>query len=115
MPSTVAHTLQDPPPIASDTLDEIKQFVQQYLPGMMDARMSYAQAHLGCSGEGHTCPSARLNAKTRIAQPIDRSVVTLSKQVAASNGTANPGHLHHHYARLTLDSHGKVVKAAVSR
>jgi hypothetical protein len=115
MPSTVAHTLQDPPPIASDTLDEIKQFVQQYLPGMMDARMSYAQAHLGCSGEGHTCPSAHLNAKTRIAQPIDRSVVTLSKQVAASNGIVNPGHLHQHYARLTLDSHGKVVKAAVSR
>jgi hypothetical protein len=115
MPSAVAHTLQDPPPIASDALEEIKQFVEQYLPSMVDARMSYAQAHLGCSGEGHNCPSAYLNAKSKIAHPIDRSVVTLSKQVAASHGTASPVHLHQHYARLTLNSHGKVVKAAVSR
>ena len=113
--TAVAHTLQDPPPIDPDTLDEIKHFVEQYLPGMIDACMSYTQAHLGCSGEGHTCPSANLSAKSRVPQTVDRSVVTLSKQIAASNQSAHTIRLHQHFARLTLDSHGKVVKVAVSR
>jgi len=92
-----------------ETVTYVKHIVSQYLPGMADAVMTITREHAACQGEGHTCPSCQMGAKSRPAKQPDRKVVMLSKQVKSSKTT------HNHYARLTLDAQGKLVKLVVSR
>jgi len=108
-------SLQDSPPIPSKTLVQVKTFVEQYLPGMTDAKMKFARAHANCSGEGHSCPTSANNPKTGPQEFVEHNVVTLSKQVKKTNPQSGAVHTHYHYARLTIDQKGKVVKMAVSR
>jgi hypothetical protein len=90
-------------------LSKVRSIVTSYLPGMTDAICKiHPQRHV-CNGSDHTCPTHQLNmGKTPLgSQPT--LVVTLSKQVP-------DGKRHHsHFARLTLDEQGKVLKLAVSR
>ena len=121
-----AHSLQDAPPIPADTLARVKRVVEKYLPGMLDAQLVYAHSHAGCSGDGHTCPISTLDVKSSPEFIPERSVVTLSKHVVLpaagpsaaqppADGQPHPERVHRHYARLTLDSQGKIVKLSVSR
>jgi hypothetical protein len=108
------------PPIPPETLAHVKLVVAQYLPGMADAQLTLSHEQSGCRGEGHNCPTSRFGLKSQPDQPPDRSVVILSKHVAeepqpAQPSNAGPLRVHHHYARLTLDGQGKLVKLAVSR
>jgi len=96
-------------PVPPQMLSYVKHVVSQYLPGMADAEVVLTQEHTDCGGAGHSCPTSQLGAKARPAHPPSRQVVTLSKQVQKS------AFMHHHYARLTLDSQGKLVKLVVSR
>ncbi len=100
-------------PIPTEVLHYVKGFVAQYLPGMADAQVSLSQQHAVCTGAGHRCPTSQIGPKSRPALSPHRQVVTLQKSVPA-NGTGHT-RLHHHYARLTLDDRGKVVKLVVSR
>jgi tetratricopeptide (TPR) repeat protein len=109
------HPLQDDPPIPSKTLAQVKSIVEQYLPGMQDADVSYSRSHANCAGEGHTCPTSTKVAKSRLGQKAENNVITLSKHVEKSISPKGPIHTHHHYARLTIDDKGKVIKMAVSR
>jgi hypothetical protein len=87
----------------------LKSIVSQYLPGMQGATCTIHTQHDGCDADDHTCPSHQLGMKglpQRGSQPM---VVTLSKTIQA--GDRN----HPHYARLTMDQAGKVLKLAVSR
>jgi hypothetical protein len=95
-------------PIPNEVIANVKNIVEQYLPGMRDAQLCMSSEHTeGC--EGHVCPTSQLGTKTSTAHPPDRKVVTLSKKmVRASN-------LHETFARVTLDKEGKVVKLSVSR
>ena len=76
--------------------------------------MQFATTHSACLGTDHTCPTAQLartgkaGAKTGSTAGAT-TVVTLSKSIRSSS------RLHPHYARLTLDANGAVVKVAVSR
>jgi peptidase C25-like protein/tetratricopeptide repeat protein len=113
--------LADPPPMICDKSDgetpltpeavaRIKSVVAQYLPGMRGAQWRVAYSHAECTSK-HNCPTAHL-AKFR-KSPVRRvphtAVVTLSKTLHAN------ARAHSHYARLTLDESGAVVKLAVSR
>jgi hypothetical protein len=100
---------QTPEPIAPEVLNYVKHVVSQYLPGMSDAQVRITHEHSGCEGIGHQCPSAAMGTKARPAHSPSRQVVTLSKTIQQS------AFVHRHYARLTLDSHGKLVKLVVSR
>jgi hypothetical protein len=82
---------------------------------MQDAQVIYSHVHVGCTGEGHTCPSFYFGAKYRPAFTPQRSVVILSKSVQAPANASTPPRTHQHFARLTLDGTGNVVKLSVSR
>jgi hypothetical protein len=100
-----------PPP---EVLAAVKQVVSRHLPGMADAHVLYSQERSACAkspaccGDA-LCPTRKLKPKTRSGAASPRQLVTLSKQVDLA------GHLHPQYARLTLDSQGKLVKLVISR
>jgi tetratricopeptide (TPR) repeat protein len=100
--------------ISSESLDaataqKIDSIVSQYLPGMKSAVCTIHNQHVSCQEMDHTCPSQDFSSKAAAQTAAGMMVVTLSKQV--KSGDRN----HPHYARLTLDKQGKVLKLAVSR
>jgi hypothetical protein len=96
-------------PIPKDVVANVKKIVDQYLPGMRDAKLWLSHEHAECGSEGHECPTSQLGAKTKFENDPDRRVVTLSKQVVRTK------QVHESFARLTLDKQGNIVKLAVSR
>ncbi|MFP3854552.1 MAG: C25 family cysteine peptidase [Anaerolineales bacterium] len=102
------------PALAYEELDEtaqarLKSIVSQYLPGMQGATCTIHAQHHGCDAEDHTCPSHQLGMKGLPQTGQQPMVVTLSKTISSGERQ------HPHYARLTLDPEGKVLKLAVSR
>jgi hypothetical protein len=98
--------------VTPELVGQIKAVVAQYLPGMHDAQVQIARSHAVCLGTDHACPTAQLGrrAKQRAVAPAPATtIVTLSKSIRAS------ARLHPHYARVTLDAKGAVIKVAVSR
>jgi hypothetical protein len=90
-------------------MSKVRSIVSSYLPGMSDAICRIHPQRHACNGMDHMCPTHQLsmNKVPLGAQPT--LVVTLSKQVP-------DGQRHHpHFARLTLDEQGKILKLAVSR
>lgn len=91
------------------TSERVRAIVSQYLPGMADAECHVRAQHAGCADGGHECPSRQLGLK-RISGPIpETTVVTFSKRLQDGDRR------HPHFARITLDHGGKVLKLAVSR
>lgn len=91
------------------TMKRIQHIVAQYLPGMNEAVCTIHSQHVQCNGGDHACPSQHFEQKAARQSPSGAMVITLSKHIA-------DGHRRHpHFARLTLDSQGKVMKLAVSR
>jgi hypothetical protein len=96
-------------PIPKDIVANVKKIVDQYLPGMRDAKFLISHEHSKCDSASHDCPTSQLGKQTNYPKSPERRVVTLSKQIVRSN------HIHESYARLTIDKNGHVVKLAVSR
>jgi tetratricopeptide (TPR) repeat protein len=113
--SNAPHPLQEKPPLPSKTLAQVKSIVEQYLPGMQDADVSFSRSHATCCGESHTCPTSTRSTKMRGSKKVENNVITLSKHVEKSLSPSGAVQTHHHYARLTIDDSGKVIKMAVSR
>jgi hypothetical protein len=120
-PAATLHTVCDracgegvrQPPDA-EKMAYVKGIVERYLPGMAGACLQVSKEHTDCQAAGSCCPgapagSARKQPQSAPEHQPNRSVVTLSKVVSRQ------AHLHHHYARLTLDGDGKLVKLVVSR
>jgi tetratricopeptide (TPR) repeat protein len=107
-------------PIPEDVMVSVKNVVARYLPGMADARLTFAQEGAVCDS-GQDCPSCRLQnendpgrgermtVKGQSQAMERRRLVTLSKQVTRAEG------VHTHYARLTLNEQGELIKLVVSR
>jgi hypothetical protein len=104
--------------VPAEIIDFVKNVVEQYLPGMADASLTLSHEHIGCEAASpkHQPGLSGIQSETSVDhlethQPFQlaRQVVTLSKQVP------NSAHTHRHYARLTLDARGKLVKLVVSR
>lgn len=119
-------------PLPAEVVDYVKSIVEQYLPGMKGAQVSFSQEHIDCNMDGHQCPTGQLHMKhhgksaTSSSSPASaqtsrgmnsnaipptqqRRIVILSKVVG------NAAHVHRHYARLTLDEQNRLVKLVVSR
>ncbi len=99
--------------IPSPTLMHVKHVVKRYLPGMEDAEMVLSTEKDVCSGDGHQCATAQFGSKVRGEHLHQRHVVTLSKKFEIPQDSGET--VHRHYARLTFDKSGKMVKLAVSR
>jgi hypothetical protein len=105
---------EEPDAIPEDMFLFVKSVVEQYLPGMHDAQMHMSYEHIVCDEQG--CKPAyqahsnatKNNATIPASRPM-RKVITLKKQFSGQR------HQHRHYARLTLDNQGKLVKLVVSR
>ncbi len=91
------------------TMKRIEHIVAQYLPGMQQAVCSIHDQRIECAGEEHTCPSGNFTKKSTTQSASGAMVITLSKHIADGKRR------HPHFARLTLDPQGKVMKLAVSR
>lgn len=94
----------------TESRQRVKSIVSRYLPGMAGATCTIHPQHATCDSEDHVCPTHQLGLKS-IPGDGERGtvVVTLSKHMST-------GDLRHpHFARLTLDKSGKVLKLAVSR
>ena len=108
-PATVCDKADDEA-VAPEMEAHIKSVVAQYLPGMSDAQWRVAHPHVACA---HDCPTARFakvsGAKSPVSHNHPTTVVTLSKILQAGSRS------HPHFARLTLDDAGRLVKMAVSR
>jgi hypothetical protein len=101
-------------PPDAEQMAYVKGIVEKYLPGMADACLQVSKEHTDCRASGGRCPGAPAGSANKLRQmaperPPNRSVVTLSKTVSRQ------AHVHHHFARLTLDGDGKLVKLVVSR
>jgi len=104
-----------------ETLMQVKRVVERYLPGMKDARLSLRNEQVVCHQKCHLCAmkeSAKAKGNPEGNEPAEivkektrrpRRVVILSKQKETKSQR------HYHYARLTLDEKGRVVKLVVSR
>jgi hypothetical protein len=95
--------------LSPESMTYVKHVVARYLPSMTNAHLAITHPHVSCQGEAHSCPTAQMGAKSRPHTIPYNQVVTLSKQVKTAKS------IHNHYARLTLDGHGKLVKLVVSR
>jgi hypothetical protein len=91
----------------------VKHVVKRYLPGMEDADMILSTEKNICNGDGHQCATAQFGKKVHSEHINQRHVVTLSKKLSVSQN--NGDIVHRHYARVTFDKSGKMVKLAVSR
>jgi hypothetical protein len=89
--------------VPNEVIRDVKQMVEVYLPGLDNAHVVISKQRL--VGNAHTN-----NAEEKAKQgSTGKVVVTMTKTVQTAR------HVHHHYARATLDNHGKVVKLAISR
>jgi hypothetical protein len=108
--SSHAHHATRHPELTPEVVAEIKDAVSRYLPGMQDSHMLVTHAHTDCTGADHACPTAQLGKHQKSRAPAQgTTVVTLSKTIRST------ARLHAHYARLTLDAKGTIIKMAVSR
>ena len=112
---SIPHTSQENPPIPSKTLAQVKTIVAEYLPGMEDADLRYGRTQATCSGKGHNCPTSVRGGGAKSRDIPEHNVVTLSKHVENTISPSGEIQTHHHFARLTIDDGGKVIKMAVSR
>lgn len=99
---------EPPAQVSPEVVKRVKQIVAEYLPGIDRAEMKFHSVHASCSGSDHHCPTSQIGVKS--AQPDPKNmVVTVCQKVRIGKYT------HHQYARVTLDSKGKMVKLALSR
>ncbi|MFO8037453.1 MAG: hypothetical protein R6U57_12585 [Anaerolineales bacterium] len=115
--STIVKTVCDRSSITTDipaeTLRHVKKVVKHYLPGMEDAQMVLSMEENHCEGKGHRCPTSNLGKGVQPEPHAKRQVVTLSKSFDCPH---KDGVLtHRHYARVTFNEKGEMVKLAVSR
>lgn len=96
-----------PDKLSPDLVAKVKSVVEQYLPGMSGAVIQEHSKNMNCHRIQHICPPSE-GAKA-IAHPItERKVVVLSKSFQEAEN------IHHHYARVTVDENGQIIKMTVS-
>lgn len=76
----------------------VKEIIEKYLPGLQNAQMKINTAEAGFYPDASKSPHD------------DRYYVTLKKSINVDQQTS-----HHHYARMTFDKKGKLVKLSTSR
>jgi len=95
--------------INQDWLKSAKQAVAPYLPGLDRADISVNQQQFEVEGKIHRGGVAFLGRKTAQKRMADRTVVIFRRQVKMGE------HEHTHYARVTMNNDGKMMKMVFSR
>jgi hypothetical protein len=90
------------------SLEKVRLVVAQYLPGMSNATSKIHRQRCGCDGTDHVCLAHLAGIKSAPPAP-ETTVITLSKRIESGQVR------HKHFARLTLDRTGRILKLAVSR
>ena len=90
--------------VPADVNKQVKKMVEKYLPGLHNAQM-----HINKS-VGQSDESINDSAKSRKSANGERYVVTLQKSF-----NVNEQVQHHHFARMTFNKKGKLVKFTTSR
>jgi hypothetical protein len=98
-----------PEPVPDELLDQVKDLLDQYLPGLRESDFALAHQQAMFNDEGHPMPGSQMGAKVKPSPAPSHRVVKVSKQIEFAR------HIHRHYARVTVDAKGKVVKFVVSR
>ncbi len=89
---------------------EAKQYLKEYLPGVENAEVSVAQEYqVDKSYFRRKGLGAEVSSRTYAKGNAGRTVITLKKDSKSNE------RIHHHYARVTVDQTGKMVKLAISR
>lgn len=104
-----------PEAVDRETIKQVKQIVQKYLPGMLDSSITVASAHLNHHKNDLTCTFSENDSKSPPQFPIRTKVVTLSKRIAQKNNGSKPPTIHYQYLKVTLNGQGKITKLAISR
>ena len=119
-------------PVPPEVVEYVKSIVEQYLPGMQGAQVALSHEHSDCSMDGHQCPTGQLHTKSQGKKLTPAAVASTDKPAspnAAPSASLTPQrrivilskevsgvlHIHHHYARLTLDDQNRLIKLVVSR
>jgi hypothetical protein len=92
--------------ITKEIIRGVKEALEPYLPGLDTARVSVSQQILSSNGDNKTGTGAN---GTNVEKREGNVVVTVEKEIKVANLT------HHHFARISLDSQGKMVKLSLSR
>ena len=98
------HVTSDNNEMPKQVNKQVKKVVEKYLPGLENAQMQIKK-----SGMSPTSKTGAEDGST-ISQTMDRYVVTLRKTYDENQQTP-----HHHFARMTFDKKGKLVKFSTSR
>jgi len=77
---------------------QVKKTVEKYLPGLDNAQMYVNKSGKDMQGKGTNSSGS------------ERYMVTLQKSFGQNNHT-----MHHHFARMTFDKKGKLIKFTTSR
>ncbi len=103
---------RDSQPAGPEVMEQVKSIVARYLPGMQGASYTVTHPHPECDGRDHNCPTAQFGvAGVKGVRPgAERNVVVTLSKVIQVRREAHP-----HFARLTMNPEGKVLKLAVSR
>jgi hypothetical protein len=105
-----SHETASPESLSPEVMVQVREVVQKYLPGLSDAELTLKQQLCTCQKDPENCPSCQFYMKGfEKVDGLKRVVVTLSKEVKILQ------QVHHQYARLTLDSGGKLIKISASR
>jgi tetratricopeptide (TPR) repeat protein len=83
---------------------QVKKVVEKYLPGLENAQMQFKKS------AGSMASIKDLEDETSQSDIPEQYVVTLRKSY-----DQNPDTVHHHFARMTFDKKGKLVKFSTSR
>ena len=97
-------TSTDNSELPADVNKQVKKMVEKYLPGLHNAQM-----HVNKS-LGHHLDDGSDTHKSKKSYVDERYVVTLKKSFESNQQTQ-----HNHYARMTFDRKGKLVKFTTSR
>ncbi|MCJ7512788.1 MAG: CHAT domain-containing protein, partial [Anaerolineales bacterium] len=95
--------------LQAESLEKVRLVVAQYLPGMANATSKVHRQRCGCDGSDHQCLAPQAGVHSAAASAPETTLVTLSKRIEAGQVR------HTHFARLTLDRNGRILKLAVSR
>jgi hypothetical protein len=95
--------------VSIDLVAQTKKIVQQYLPAYQDAEIQYSQYNPS------TLIATNPYADSSVVTKVKKSMVGRQTKIVLNKSVKVARHNHQHYARITLDDHGRMVKLVVSR
>jgi len=95
--------------ISDEALQQVKQVVAPYLPGLEQATIFVNAPRPPCAHPENPCPGCALSGRAKFNPDDGRTVVVFSQQTQIDRCT------HTSIARVTLNREGKVTKLALSR